>query len=563
MPEIVRKNYTNRDFDAYKEELENLISLQYPNLSNDFYESHIAIVLLELISKVGDDLSFYLDYAFNEAFIDTVSERKNIISMMKLLGYELRNRSSASVELSAVAEAYTAPLTIPAGTRIQSLENDIVFETVEDVVVTSGLVSFTFAAIEGEKRIDTFISDGTTNQLFTSTYSNVISNPEVTPVIRVDGDEWTRVSSLWGVSAGDVYELQYLGDGKISVLFGDGVHGNLPPVDAVITFEYMTGRAELGNIGVNRVATEIEGTDGAAQTIRIEVTNPEAAAGGEVEESVDEARRNGPIFFTTLHRAVTVSDYKLFCERQSGVFRASIFVDEALKIVKAYLIADGYVAPSQLIKDAVKDTIDEIKMIGVTFYVFDAEFFDYNIEGTVYVKRSYLLEDTEVSVLDRLNEYFTPTDPDLAERDAGQDVHLSDIYRLIDETDGVDFVNLVSTHRQPEAKLEVWNGDTVFQTIEVGPTSVEEQWTVAFITPTTFSVTGSISGVQAATGTVGIPYNSDTGAVNFMIQSIGGTDNNVGDRATFKTSAYLGNVTVDSIEWVRPGNFNLTFQYEA
>ena len=81
-------NYTSRDFDTIKEDLVNYAKRYYPDTFQDFNEASFGALMLDLVSYVGDQLSFYLDYQTNETFIDTALESRNIISLAKQLGFK-------------------------------------------------------------------------------------------------------------------------------------------------------------------------------------------------------------------------------------------------------------------------------------------------------------------------------------------------------------------------------------------------------------------------------------------------------------------------------------------
>ena len=59
---IVPIDYTGNDFDSIKKNLINYIKKYYPNTSKDFNEASFGSLMTDLVSYVGDNLSFYLDY---------------------------------------------------------------------------------------------------------------------------------------------------------------------------------------------------------------------------------------------------------------------------------------------------------------------------------------------------------------------------------------------------------------------------------------------------------------------------------------------------------------------
>jgi hypothetical protein len=83
-------NYTARDFNSIKNELVQYAKRYYPETFRDFNQASFGSLMLDMVSYVGDNLSFYLDYQANESFFDTATERQNIIRHSKQMGYKFK-----------------------------------------------------------------------------------------------------------------------------------------------------------------------------------------------------------------------------------------------------------------------------------------------------------------------------------------------------------------------------------------------------------------------------------------------------------------------------------------
>lgn len=79
--------YINRDFTQLKESLISFAKTYFPNTYKDFSPAAPGMMFIEMASYVGDVLSYYTDYAFKEGLIQSATERKNIISLARYLGY--------------------------------------------------------------------------------------------------------------------------------------------------------------------------------------------------------------------------------------------------------------------------------------------------------------------------------------------------------------------------------------------------------------------------------------------------------------------------------------------
>ena len=88
-------NYTSRDFDSIKKDLVSYVKRYYPDTYKDFNQLSFGSMMLDLVSYLGDNLSFYLDYNANESFLATSLEYDNVLMHAKQLGYKYDpNRSS-------------------------------------------------------------------------------------------------------------------------------------------------------------------------------------------------------------------------------------------------------------------------------------------------------------------------------------------------------------------------------------------------------------------------------------------------------------------------------------
>jgi hypothetical protein len=98
--------------------------------------SDIAVALLDAWATVADVLSFYQERIANEGYLRTATERRSILELSRLVGYEPRPGVSASAHLSFTLEdGYD--VTVPAGTAAKTVpgpgETPQTFETKEEL----------------------------------------------------------------------------------------------------------------------------------------------------------------------------------------------------------------------------------------------------------------------------------------------------------------------------------------------------------------------------------------------------------------------------------------------
>lgn len=87
--------YLNRDFEGLRQKLIQHLKTYFPNDYSDFNESSVGMMFTEIGAYVGDAFNFYLDKRFNESFIESSVELKNIFRHSKQLGFKAFGKTSA------------------------------------------------------------------------------------------------------------------------------------------------------------------------------------------------------------------------------------------------------------------------------------------------------------------------------------------------------------------------------------------------------------------------------------------------------------------------------------
>lgn len=95
MPKKPIIKYTNADFDSIKSALVEHAKRYYPDRYNDFNQSSFGAMLFDMVSYVGDMLSFYIDYQVNEGFLETALEYSNIRRIASQMGYSFYGMPAA------------------------------------------------------------------------------------------------------------------------------------------------------------------------------------------------------------------------------------------------------------------------------------------------------------------------------------------------------------------------------------------------------------------------------------------------------------------------------------
>lgn len=138
------RSYLNKDFDSFRSELLQYARTYYSDKIEDFSEASMGGLLLDLVSYVGDVMSFYLDHQFNELNIETAVESENVQRLLRTSGVEITGKSPAVVDVDFYIEVSaeiingvkiphrdSLPL-VTQGTTVVS-NSGIIFELVADV----------------------------------------------------------------------------------------------------------------------------------------------------------------------------------------------------------------------------------------------------------------------------------------------------------------------------------------------------------------------------------------------------------------------------------------------
>ena len=166
MPQDPKKkipiNYTNREFQGIRRDLEQIAERFYPDSFQDFSEASFGSIMLDSVAYVADQLSFYLDYNVNEMFLDTSYQYSNVLRHGRIMGYKADGRPTTygTVAIYILVPASTIGLgpdeqylpILKRGTRFTSqsglnfvLTQNVDFSDVKNQVVVANVDSTTGA----------------------------------------------------------------------------------------------------------------------------------------------------------------------------------------------------------------------------------------------------------------------------------------------------------------------------------------------------------------------------------------------------------------------------------
>ena len=410
-------DYTSRDYVSIREDLINLIPNYAPQWTSR-EASDFGITLIELFSYLGDLLNFYIDRAANEGFLSTASQRDSVLQIATMLNYTPTTSSPAIVELtftntSSVAATIPALTQIATTTLVDGVSTQVIFETDEEVVVPAKVGTVNGIAVVNATQGYTVANEvlgtstGAPNQSF-----KLNDNPVIKDSIRVlvNGIEYNYSPALITNSIYDpVFTSSIDAEGNAYVLFGDGIGGRIPTTAGTIVATYRVGVGAAGNVPANKLTFFL--TNAVAG---VTVTNQEAAAGGEDDESTDSIRLNAPLALRALNRAVSLKDYANLALQVPGVAKA-IADSEVYTSINLYVAPFGDPGVSGATTTAVFDEVAarvgeffvDKSAPNVNLTVLPPTYIDVDLDITITLLPQYRQDILNNQVLAAIRELFS------------------------------------------------------------------------------------------------------------------------------------------------------------
>lgn len=418
-------DYTDKDFASILERLKNAIPTIFPTWT-DFNDADFGVLLIELFSFIGDVLTKYQDNQSRESRIATATQRKNLISLAKLVNYTPRGATAAQYEQTlSISAAVAGDVLIPRGTIVKTVNvsGAIRLQTLADVTISAGSTEAVTTIEHSETRVDEFTSDGTPNQSFILSSTPYLDDSAV--VIAGDG-AYSEVSDfLSSLPTSKHYTVTVDQLDRATITFGNGTNGKVPSGSVEIT--YKIGGGTSGNVEQGKIS-RVEGSfsDSFGTTVSLSTTN---AAGPSVlgtnRASIEEIRLLAPASLRVLERAVAREDYEIVANSVPGVARSLHLTSNEDSVQEntgiLYIIPTGGGLPSQALKDEVAAQFakDGPYPSHGTFalLVQDPDYLTVNVAVTVFKSSGYSAATVAANIRAELEEFFalTTTDEDTGE----------------------------------------------------------------------------------------------------------------------------------------------------
>ncbi len=475
-------DYTNKDFQSLRQAMLGLARYRLPEWT-DQSPSDLGSVLVDLFAYMGDVVLYYQDRIANESFLQTAVERRSVLNMLRLVGYELAPPVPSSAGLTIVFNKPPAGsstvVTIPQGAQFSStstsgaspqtfeyLEPDLDIDLSSDQVQTRSDGKFVYDGLPvtqstAQPTAVLGSSTGEPNQMFAIPGSPVILDTLLVEVNEGSGwVTWDLVDSLlYSVSSdGSVslsspeardYYVQFDENDVCWVLFGDGTYGLRPPVGTNnIRATYHIGGGSAGNVPAGSITV-------ANTTIPLfnSVTNASPAAGGADHEDISHAVSFGPLAYRSGQRAVTLSDYVALAQQAGGVAKVRGGAPN-WNVIELYVAPQGDTlspVPESLRRKLIAYFEDK-RMAGTFVDILDATAVPIDIGIELVYDPRYRPDAVRQAAEGAVQDLLAFQNVDFA-----QPLYLSDIYGRVEAVAGVAAMTVTRFRREDSPTVQLSN----------------------------------------------------------------------------------------------------------
>jgi len=483
-------NFAGNDFYTIRQDLINYVKAVYPNDYQNFAESDLGMMLIELVAYMGSVSSLKADMLANENYLRTVKTRNNLKKLLELIGIDLRGPLAAigGARLEATSNPITSnfPITFQPNSRVFSViskedgapvnytlykvENNLIkdLDSLEATIVLEGSEAdnaasslFTnLALIEGALVTQNGTFDATEgNKTITLTDSPIVDGSVQVYVDAGVGDPATgiyeQVERLYSASgaADKVFQVAYDDDYAATIIFGDNFVGLAPPPNAQFTVAYRVGGGSRGNLPSEAINVSLTANTDDGGTLKFTVENRTPITGGAEAETAEHAKKYAPLNFRRQDRIVTLEDYiafgNSFRSRQGTLGKTTAVVRDAYSsanVIDVYTLERASQTKLQkasiTFKKQLLEEINEKKMITDEVVVVDGLIRTLDLIITVRVDKEIqdIKGEIEQEVGDVILNYF-----DVDNTDFGRPFVAADLSKEIFKLPNVRFATVDNT----------------------------------------------------------------------------------------------------------------------
>jgi hypothetical protein len=459
-------DYSATEFLTIRNSIIEYMKAVYPLDYQNFSESDLGVMLVEVIAYMGAVLSLKADMLANESFLSTARNRRNVKKLLELVGVRMRGPLAAAANATVTTEnpltggqtnislapskrviTITSPedgglitytmYKVVAGRIAEATADSSFLLNLEESNLEAGKVWTNVALLEGALVVDR----GTFNTYDSIKAINLTQSPIIEGSVSVYVDApgvsdasgaYTRVESIYFASgvSDKIFQVNLNDAFGGTIVFGDNMAGISPPIGSDYEVTYRIGGGTRGNIQESFINAEttvaIQGDDN--NTMAATVENTSLATGGADAESVAHAKKYAPLWFKSQDRLVTLEDYvaraSKFISSYGTVGKVTAVVRKAYSsanIIDVYVLERASDVQLQQASTSFKmemlDFLNEKKMLTDEIVIVDGIVRTLDLVTTISVDRDLLPREEEIKASTRgsILRYFNSDNIDFGD----------------------------------------------------------------------------------------------------------------------------------------------------
>jgi hypothetical protein len=350
------------------------------SFSDQIYEGSNLSSIIEIIAYSYHVLLFYLNQTASETTFSQANIYENMNKIVNLVGYKPTGKLTSTCNINCVAQP-----TLPVGNYVirkysfflvddiqYTFTKDYAFSKItqdtEDIPALNDNVILYQGTVE---QYPVYTAVGNDFETFPIVVDNIVD--EATPRFVSEGTisvyvkeantnkyyEYKEVGNLYLADSFErVYDLRLNENGNYEVKFGSGVFGRkLSPGDEVIVYyilsDNVVGVISKGSINGNKLFTystqlfdqiyrdvhleDVSSIITSAQGSSITFTNPTNSTQIGNSETVDDMRKNVPLFVSSNLKLATTQDYTSFFNKNLNSLVQSLHVASNKQFINEYI----------------------------------------------------------------------------------------------------------------------------------------------------------------------------------------------------------------------------------
>lgn len=471
--------YVDRSYEQSKKSIFDKVPYRIPEIT-DHTENDIFVKMISIWCGILEQLNYYIDSRAREIYLSTLRRFASAVKIAKSYDYRIKGTNPASVDLRFFINSTSGTIiNIPEGTELKTKEGIQFFTTAAGSIAVGDLQTIIPAV---QQILKNNITIGTTttekSQVFEMETNVVDSSIEIT----INNENWTPVESLAFANATDKVFFPSIDENLVmSIEFGDGINGAIPPDGQPVVAIYYTSSGASGNVGPGAIS-ELISTITTPSGIILQVSNTFDASGGVDIESVADLQRRIPKANRTNYRAVTDQDYIDIAEMVNGVTKAGVTY-KCKNPVAIYIVPNGGGQASETLLKSVVNYFENKRINTTKVVAFSAGDVRILLEINVKVLRDSNRIQTYNRVIANLTDFLSETNQEIK-----GSVALGDIYQVVENTQGVASSTVIKMTILPAA-IAVGTAPILLWDREIQPTSTTSvQWKIKIISSTQFQL---------------------------------------------------------------------------